>query len=110
MRGPKVLVTLVGPGERVRDPEGRWSAVGDPLVVRAHVAPAASQYSTRSGVDRTKDTGVVLLPRDTGVTTEHVVTIEGARSLPTGTYRVMHVTLTAKHARCLVLHTRPVSS
>ncbi len=110
MRGAKVLVTLLGPGERVRDTEGRWTAVGEPTVVRAHVAPAASQYSARSDVNRNADTGIVLLPPNTGVTTEHVVEISGARTVAAGSYRVMHVTHTAKHIRCLVLHTRAVGS
>lgn len=110
MRGAKTEMTLLAPGQRYRDAEGRWKEAGDPMTVRVHVAPAASQYSARSDVDRHADTGIVLMPAWAPVDTEDEVEIIGARSIPDGAYRVMHVTRTRKHLRCLVLRTRAVGS
>jgi hypothetical protein len=102
MRGAKVPVAVVAPGTRVRDAEGRWTAQGAPVTVVAHVAAAASQYSSRSGQDRHVESGIVLLPRGTSVTTEHLIVVEGAVGVEDGDYRVEHVTRTAKHLRVLV--------
>lgn len=102
MRGAKVPVTLLAPGTRTRDAEGRWTALGDPTVVHAHVAASQAGYSSRSTVDRHVDSGIVLLPAGTTVTTEDLIEVAGAVGVDDGTYRVEHVTRTAKHLRVLV--------
>lgn len=102
MRGTKVPVTVLAPGVRTRDAEGRWTALGSSTVVQAHVAASQAGYSSRSTVDRHVDSGIVLLPRGTVVTTEDLVVVAGAVGLEDGTYRVEHVTRTAKHLRVLV--------
>lgn len=102
MRGRKVQVTIQAPGERIRDAEGRWTALGHPTTVWGVVAAAASGYSSRTTPDRTKDAGIILLPTGTRVDTEQLVQVAGGTTMPDGTYRVEHVTPTAKHLRCLV--------
>ena len=97
-----MVVTLQAPGERIRDAEGRWSALGTPSTVPAHVAPAPSRYSSVSGQERHVDSGILLLPSGTPVTTEHLVDVVGATGLDDGRYRVEAVTRTAKHLRVLV--------
>ena len=101
------MVTLVAPGERVRDDEGRWRELGRPILVEGVVAAAAGGYSSRSAPDRTVDSGVVLLPAGTPVNTEQVVRLTGAEVLPDGEYRVEHVTRTRKHYRCMMQRHRP---
>lgn len=102
MRGAKVPVTVVAPGTRTRDAEGRWTAQGAPVTVVAHVAAAPSQYSSRSGQDRHVESGIVLLPSETVVTTEDLIVVGEAVGMEEGDYRVEHVTRTAKHLRVLV--------
>ena len=110
MRGRKVIVTLVAPGERIRDEEGRWSELGTPYTAIGVVAAAAGGYSSRSAPDRDRDSGIVLLPSETPVTTEQVVQITGAGTLPDGEYRVENITRTRKHHRCLMQRHRPGAS
>lgn len=102
MRGAKTVVTVVGPGVRTRDAEGRWTAQGDPVDEVAHVAPAPSRFSARTGTDRHLDGGIILLRTGADVTTEHLIEVEGAVTMDDGTYRVESISRTAKHLRCLV--------
>lgn len=102
MRGAKVTVTVVAPGTRTRDAEGRWTAQGSPEEVVGHVAPAQGRFTAVAGADRHVESNVVLLPADTSVTTEHLVVLAGAHTANDGTYRVEHVSRTAKHLRLLV--------
>lgn len=102
MRGTKTVVTVIGPGTRTRDAEGRWTAHGDRVDEVAHVAPAPSRFSARTGTDRQLDGGIILLRPTALVTTEHLVEVLGARTMDDGTYRVESISRTAKHMRCLV--------
>ncbi len=67
-----------------------------------HVAPAPGRFTAVAGADRHVQSNVVLLPAGTDVTTEHLVVLAGATAADDGTYRVEHVTRTAKHLRLLV--------
>lgn len=112
MRGRKVDVVVLAPGERIRDAEGRWKATGDGVVVRAHVAPAAGAVNrredSRERAGRSeRGEGVVLLPRGTPLDTSHRVVLGSAGVLPDGTYAVRAITRTAKHVRVSIDRVEP---
>lgn len=112
MRGRKTTVAVVAPGERLRDAEGRWKALGEPTWVRAHVAPGAGAVGRQGdNAERAgrsdRDDGVVLLPRGTAIDPAHVVQVRDAGVIPDGDYRVRAVTRTVKHVRVALVRVKP---
>lgn len=112
MRGRKQDVVLSAPGTRVRDAEGRWTALGDDVTVMAHVAPAANAVGRRdddrerAGRD-TQNDAVVLLPRGTSIDTSYQIILAATGVVPDGSYRVRKVTRTMKHVRVGLVKVEP---
>lgn len=107
MRGRKNEVVLSAAGERVRDPEGRWTATGDDVVVRAVVVAAPGAITRRRDLQATAGhgehfDGIVLLDRGTPFDSSWRVFLDGGGDLPGGEYRVRAVTRTHKHVRVAV--------
>lgn len=101
MRGAIHEVTVVGPGEQVRDSELRWSDLGRPFVVRGHVAvyrsgareiEVADQNAARVDI-------VFAAPRDSGIRQGFKLEIRNVSPALDGDYRVTGVKDVVKHLR-----------
>lgn len=97
-------VSIVGPGERVRDPEGRWKNLGAPVVLPdALVRHAGSgEREVQMGNRKTVRVDVVVLaPLGTSIRQGWKIEVEGVSADLDDSYRVVQVKNVVKHLRIL---------
>ena len=99
-------VTLVSPGERVRDNEGRWKRMGDPMPVAfsrvEHLRRGEEEVEIGGRKTNSRDC-VVWLPLGTPVEQGWKVEIRGVSPLFDDDYRIARIKDVQTHLRVMCL-------